>query len=85
MSQYTEQNKFALFRQLTFITDIVAFIQGNILEILDVRPPHPGLVSFLFFKLFSLPSRSYEYMRKLEKPLKELRIQGSVDLLDVDS
>lgn len=84
MSQYTEQNKFALYRQLTFITDIVAFIQGNILEIPDVRSLRVRLLC-RFFKLFARQSRSYEYMGKLEKPLKELRLQPSVDLLDIDS
>lgn len=81
MSQYTEQNKFALYRQLTFITDIVAFIQGNILEIPDVCPPHSGLAAFFFKVICATKPKLWEY-EKIGKILKELGVQEGVDLLD---
>lgn len=68
MSQYTEQNKFALYQTLTFITDIVAFIQGNIFQIPNVRPLAPGSRP-LFLVIYAAKPTPYE---KIGKPLNEL-------------
>ncbi|KAF9811814.1 hypothetical protein SFRURICE_021171 [Spodoptera frugiperda] len=58
---------------LTFITDIVAFIQGNIFQIPDVRPLAPGSRP-LFLVIYAAKPTPYE---KIGKPLNELGPRSS--------